>query len=85
MRAFISHRLDGGGELRLRLEQFETDLTAVLKTAAEKAKTLKKAEEDMEAFRIEWEGMRKQEEISEAKLNEAEQENSKLKEELEEL
>lgn len=59
MRAFISHRLDGSGELRLRLEQSETDLAAVLKTAAEKAKTLKKAEEEMKAFRIKSEGMRK--------------------------
>lgn len=80
MRAFISHRLDGGEELRLRLEQSKTDLAVVLKTAAEKAKALKKAEEEREAFWIESEGMRKQEEISEA-----EQENSKLKEELEEL
>lgn len=85
MRAFISHRLDGGEELRLRLEQSKTDLAVVLKIAAEKAKALKKAEEEREAFRIESEGMKKQEEISEAKLKEAEQENSKLKEELEEL
>lgn len=85
MRAFISHRLDGGEELRLRLEQSETDLAAVLKTTAKKAKTLKKAENEREAFRIESKGMRKQEEISEAKLKEAEQENSKLKEDLEEL
>lgn len=78
MRAFISHRLDGGEELRLRLEQSETNLAVVLKIAAEKAKALKKAEEEREAFQIESEGMRKQEEISEAKLKEAEQENSKL-------
>lgn len=32
MRAFISHRLDGDEELRLRLKQFETDLAAVRKS-----------------------------------------------------
>lgn len=37
MRAFISHRLDGGEELCLRLEQSETDLAVVLKTAAKKS------------------------------------------------
>lgn len=56
MRAFISHRLDGGEELRLRLEQSKTDLVAVRKTAVEKAEALKKAKEEREAFRVESKG-----------------------------
>lgn len=71
MRAFISHRLDSGKELRLRLKQFETDLAAVWKVVAEKAEALKKAEEERETFRIELEGIRKQEKTLGAKLKEA--------------
>lgn len=71
MRAFISHRLDGGEELRLRLKQSETDLAAVRKVVAQKAEALKKAEEERETFRIELEGMRKREKNLGAKLKEA--------------
>lgn len=71
MRSFISHRLDGGEELRLRLKQSETDLAAVRKAVVEKVEALKKAEEDRETFQIELEEMRKREETLGAKLKEA--------------
>lgn len=71
MRAFTSHRLDGGEELRLRLKQSETDLAAVRKVVAQKAEALKKAEEERETFRIELEGMRKWEKTLGAKIKEA--------------
>lgn len=64
MKTFITHRIDGEEELRVRLEQSETDLVAARKVAAEKAKTLKKSEEEREALRIQLEGARKREESS---------------------
>lgn len=71
IRAFISHLLDGGEELYLRLKQSETDLAAVPKVIAEKAEAPKKVEEERETFRIELEGMRKREKTLRAKLKEA--------------
>lgn len=49
MRSFISYRLGGSKDLRSRLEQSETDLVVARKATAERAKALKKAEEEKEA------------------------------------
>lgn len=59
MKAFITHHMDGDEELRLRLEQSETDLTTVRKAVAEKAEALKKSEEERKTLWVELEGARK--------------------------
>lgn len=71
MRVFITHRMDGDEELRLRLERSKIDLATAQKIVVEKTEALKKVEAKRKTTR--------------AKLKEAEQENSKLKEKIEEL
>lgn len=53
MRSFTSHHQDGSEDLRSRLEQLETNLTAIQKAVAEGTETLKKAEGERERhFRL---------------------------------
>lgn len=53
MKAFISHRMGGEEEFRLRLGQSEANLADAQRAALENAETLRKSEEDKEALRIE--------------------------------
>lgn len=46
MKAFVSYRMDGEEELRLRLEQSQTDLAATRKAAAQRAEALKRSQEE---------------------------------------
>lgn len=71
MRVFITHRMDGDEELRLRLERSKIDLATAQKIVVEKTEALKKVEAERKT--------------TGAKLKEAEQENSKLREKIEEL
>lgn len=71
MRVFITHRMDGDEELRLRLERSKIDLATAQKIVVEKTEALKKVEVERKT--------------TGAKLKEAEQENSKLREKIEEL
>lgn len=71
MRVFITHHMDGDEELRLRLERSKIDLATAQKIVVEKTEALKKVEVERK--------------IARAKLKEAEQENSKLREKIEEL
>lgn len=55
MKAFVSHRIGGKEELRLRLEQFEANLAATQKVASENVEALRRFEEDKETLQIELE------------------------------
>lgn len=85
MWSFISHRLDSSEDLRSRLEWLEVDLVAAWKAAVEEVEALRKAEEENEAFQVEADKLRKEGEVIETKLKEAEQETSRLKKETEKL
>ncbi|KAL6319831.1 hypothetical protein AAG906_036896 [Vitis piasezkii] len=68
---FVSHRLGGGEELRARLERVKTDLVA--------------AQKERETICVEVDKLKKEGEAVEVKLKGAEQENSQLKKEKNEL
>lgn len=85
MKAFVSHRIDSEEELRLRLEQSETNLATARKAATESAEALKRSKGEKEAFRIELEGVRSREKATRAKLKKAEHEKTQLGEEVKEL
>lgn len=72
MRAFVSHRLGGGEELRARLERVETDLATAQKVAIEEAEALKFVEGEREVIHAEADKLKKEGEIVEAKLKGAE-------------
>lgn len=85
MKAFVSHRMDGEEELRLRLEQSETNLAATWKAATESAEALKRSEEETKALRTELKGAKSWEEATGARLNEAQHEKVWLGKEVKEL
>ena len=85
MKAFVSHRIDGEEELRLRLEQSETNLATAWKAPTESGEALKRSKREKEAFWIELEGVRSREKATRAKLKEAEHEKTQLGEEVKEL
>lgn len=85
MRSFISHCLGGSEDLRSILKRLEADLTTAQKAIADGVEALKKAKEEMEAFQIEAEKLRKESKVVEAKLKEVEQENSQSNNEVDEL
>ena len=71
MKAFVSQRINSEEELRLRLEQAETSLSA--------------ARDDNEALRIELAEAKSREESTDAHLHEAEDEMAQLKGEVRQL
>lgn len=85
MQAFIFHCLGGGEELCSRLKWVETNLDVAQKAAAKRVDALKLAEGERDAFRAETDKLKKEGEAEKAKLKGAEQKNSQLKREIEEL
>lgn len=74
VKAFVSQRMGCEEELRLRLEQAETSLTAARRASEKSAEALKRSQEDNEALRIELEEARSREEARETRLTEVEDE-----------
>lgn len=85
MRAFISHRLDGSEELRVKLERVEADLAAAQKAVADGAEALKLVEKENGAIHAKADRLKEKEKAMEAKFKGAEQENSQLRRGVEEL
>lgn len=89
MRAFISHRLGSSKEMRARLKRVETDLVATQKAVAKGAEALKltegEGERERRTIRAEADKLKETKKATEAKFKGAEQENSQLRREVEEL
>lgn len=85
MQAFIFHHLGGGEELCSRLKWVETNLDVAQKAVAKRVDALKLAEGVRDAFWAEADKLNKEGETAKAKLKGAEQKNSQLKREVEEL
>ncbi|KAL6328594.1 hypothetical protein AAG906_038789 [Vitis piasezkii] len=78
MKAFVSYRMGGKEELRLKLQQSEIDLAIAQKAAAENAEALRRSEDDKEALRIELEEVKSREKAIGDRLNEVESEKAQL-------
>ena len=85
MKAFISHHMGGEEELRLRLQQSETDLAVARRATIESIEALRRAEDDKDALRTELEEVKAWEEAIADRLNEAESEKAQLGEEIRQL
>ena len=85
MKAFVSQRMSGEEELRLRLEQAEANLSAARRASEESVEALKRSQEDNEALWIELEEAKSREEATETRLHEAENETAQLKGEVRQL
>lgn len=77
--------MSGGEELRARLERVKNDLVATQKVVAEGVEALKLAEGEKKTIRAKADKLRKKGGVAETKLKRAKQENSQLKNEMEEL
>lgn len=71
MRAFISHRMSGGEELRTRLERAKNNLVVAQKLAAEGVEALKLAEGERKMIHAEADKLRKNSGVAETKLKRA--------------
>lgn len=78
MKAFVSYRMGGKEELRLKLQQSEIDLAIAQKAAAENAEALRRSEDDKEALRIELEEVKSRKKAIGDRLNEVESEKAQL-------
>ena len=85
MRAFISYHSGDIEEMHSKLERVEADLTAAQKAVADGAEMLKLAKGEKGVIRAEADQLKEEKEALEAKQNGAEQENSQLKNEMDEL
>ena len=85
MKAFVSQRMSGEEELRSRLEQAEAILSAARRASEESVEALKRSQDDSEALRIELAEAKSREEVTDARLHEAENEMTKLRREVRQL
>ena len=85
MRAFISYHPGDIEEMRSKLERVEADLAAAQKVVADGAEMLKLDEGEKGVIRVEADQLKEEKEVLEAKYKGAEQENSQLKNEMDEL
>ena len=85
MKAFVSQRMSGEEKLRSRLEQPEASLSATRRASEESAEALKRSQDDNEALRIELAEVKSREEVTDARLHEAENEMAQLKGEVRQL
>ena len=77
--------MSGEEELRSRLEHAEASLSAALRASEESAEALKRSQDDNEALRIELAEAKSREEVTDARLHEAENEMTKLRREVRQL
>lgn len=77
--------MGGEEELRLRLQQSETDLAVARRATIESIEALRRAEDDKDALRTELEEVKAWEEAIADRLNEAESEKAQLGEEIRQL
>lgn len=85
MRAYITHNMDNSEELHARLKSLGAKLAVARKTADEGTELLRNEENGREAVEVEAGQLVKERDVTEARHKKVDEENERLKYEMEEL
>ena len=85
MRTYIAQHIDDSEDLHFKLKLVESELTAARKAVGEGVKSLRMAEWEGETTNAEARRLREKGEVAETKCKKIEQENERLRKEMEQL